>query len=155
MQSQFTNLKQDNNYKKEQTSKNYKNERYYTSNFNEPEVTLSKLLAIQNEFSDVSNSLRYSEVVSSKQKSIFPPSQLATTPDMSKGSHDVLTENKLIYSNVFRPRKSEYQKEVDIYKRTFQIFDNMPIVYNTPQVPFTSDAPRAGINTRTMNSEYH
>lgn len=151
----YTNLKQDPEYKKEFESKNFKSLKYHTQNFNDPKVNLNKLLTFQSEFSNVSNSLRYSEVVASRQKTILPPLPMLTTPSLIRGQQNVVIEDS-IRPNMIRDRKSCNPKENQNYNRTFQIFDSLPVVFNTPQTPFVqaNHSLRGGVDTHSMKYTY-
>lgn len=152
---EFTNLKQDSKYKQDYNSKNFKSLKYYTNNYNDPSINLDKLLSFQNDFANSSNNLRYSEVVSSRQKTIFPPLPLLTTPSLIRGRGDVDTEDFLRGNNI-RDRKTCNPKLDGYYERTFQIFDNMPVIYNTPETPFTQaeHSLRGGIDTHSVKYTY-
>lgn len=152
---QFTNLKQDTKYTEDYKSKNYKTLKYYTNNYNDPSVNLNKLLTIQSEFADASNKLRYSEVVSDRQKTVLPPLPLLTTPSMIRGQQNVVVEDEL-RSSLIKDKKSCNPQEIEMYNRHFYIFDSLPITYNTRQTPTVQDSHnlRGGIDTRENNFEY-
>ncbi len=150
-----TGLKQDPSYNSDFQSKNFKSLKYYTESFNDPAINLDKLLVVQNQFANVDNNLRYSSVVSDRQKTIYPPTGLATTPFLGRGSHNVDIENAM-RSDMSRDRKVCNPKDDHLYKRTFYIFEGMPIVYNTERTPMTQKdhSHRGGIDTHQINYEY-
>lgn len=152
----LTNLKQDPKYTQEFAAKNFKTLKYYTNNYNDPSVNLNKLLTIQSEFADVSNKLRYSEVVADRQKTVLPPMPMLTSPSLIRGKQNTTVEDQL-RSHTLRDRKSCNPQDVEMYSRHFYIFDTMPHTFNTPSTPGTqaSHSLRGGIDTREQNSEYN
>jgi hypothetical protein len=154
--NKLTNLKQDNTYSKDFSAKSYQTLKYYTNNYNDPQVNMDKLLVFQQQHANVDNSLRYSEVVSDRQKIILPPLPLATSPNLMRGQQDVVMEDQ-IRPNLIRDRKSCNPKDNESYKRSFYIFDNMPIRYNTENVSFTQKdhSHRGGVDTRNVKYDYY
>lgn len=154
--NKLTNLKQDISYNKDFSSRNYQSLRYYTNNFNDPAVNMDKLLAFQDQHANVDNVLRFSEVVSDRQKIVLPPLPLATSPNLIRGQQNVIVEDQL-RPNLIRDRKSCNPKDNELYKRSFYIFDNMPITYNTQNVSFTQKdhAHRGGVDTRNVKYDYY
>lgn len=152
---EFTNLKQDSNYKQDYSSRNFKTLKHQTNNYNDPTINLDKLITFQNQFASASNNLRYSEVVSSRQKTIVPPLPLLTTPSLIRGKGNTDIEDSL-RGNHIRDRKTCNPKHENYYNRTFQIFDTMPVVYNTPETPFTQaeHSLRGGIDTHSVKYTY-
>jgi len=148
----LTNLKQDKKYNEEFAAKNFKTLRYYTDTFNDPKVNLNKLLAVQEEFSNASNSLRYSEVVADRQKTILPPMQLATTPSLIRGQQNVIVEDEL-RPEMAKDRKSCNPKDNERYLRQFYIFEGLPVTFNSVKTSGVQDSHslRGGINTRAEN----
>ncbi len=150
--NKFTNLKQDSEYSDNYTKNNFKTLKYYTNNFVQPNLKLDNLLQIQQEIINNSNELHYSQVVSDRQKTIYPPTPILTTPDMRRQGKDTAIEDTA-RSNYVLNKKTCRDKEIDSYNRTFQIFDTMPIKYNNYSQfgVQDSDALRGGINTRTKD----
>lgn len=148
----FTNLKQDSEYSDNYTKNNFKTLKYYTNNFVKPNIKLDNLLQFQQDFITNSNELHYSQVVTDKQKTIYPPNPILTTPDMRRQGKDTTMEDS-IRPNYVLNKKTCRQKETNSYTRTFQIFDSMPLRYTQTEQFGVQDSHdlRSGINTRTKD----